>query len=296
MHKLRRQRYHLLGCAALLLLLSGCFQSAGTNPNALSVAQSGPTFTPFPTDTPAQPIEQIVVVTATTDPNELIQQFPTTDPNAGVVIPTVAGSDPNNTGFLIQATADPLLGPLEITATFIVAGATATQAAYVTQTAIAQFGFPTATATPPAALTPATGGPILSGADCVHEVRAEDRNLYRISLVYGVTVAQIAQASGVANPNQISVGQKLVIPGCGTTGAFPPATSVPSGTGGTIPATALPVGGPVSAGSTYVVQQGDTLFAISLQTGVPVVSIANANGITNIDQIFINQQLVIPAS
>jgi LysM repeat protein len=288
----RTRRYQILGCAALLLFLSGCFQSAGTNPDALSVAQSGPTFTPFPTDVPQ---EQVVVVTATQDPNALIQQFPTVDPNiSGAIIPTVAGGDPNNTGFLVQPEQSNLvIDPLDMTATFIIAGATATQAAFITQTAVAQFGFPIATATPPQLL--ATSGPVVSGADCVHEVRAEDRNLYRISLVYGVTVAAIAQASSIANPNQISISQKLVIPGCGTTGARPPATSVPT-TGGTIgQATPIPVGGPVSAGSTYVVQQGDTLFAISLQTGVPVVSIANANGITDIDRIFINQQLVIPA-
>lgn len=289
MHKHRPQRYLTLGCAALLLFLSGCFQSAGTNPESLSVAQAGPTFTPFPTDIPQ---ESVVVVTATTDPNALIEQFPTADPNvSGGIIPTVASSDPNTTGFLI-ATEQPgaVLDPLEITATFIVAGATATQAAYVTQTAIAQFGFPTAT---PTSQLLATSGPVVSGADCVHEVRATDINLYRISLVYGVTFAAIAQASGIANPNQISVGQQLIIPGCGTTGAVPPATTIPT-TGGVV-ATALPVGGPVTAGSTYVVQQGDTLYAISVRTGVPVVSIANANGITDIDRIFINQQLVIPA-
>ncbi|MEZ4671513.1 MAG: LysM peptidoglycan-binding domain-containing protein [Anaerolineae bacterium] len=289
MHIHRTLRYKLIGCAALLLALSGCFQSAGTNPDALSVAQSGPTFTPFPTDIPQ---EQIVVVTATTDPNELIQQFPTADPNlSGAVIPTADGSAPNDTGFLVQPEQqNPVLDPLEITATFIVGGATATQAAYVTQTAIALFGFPTAT--PTAQPLDTTTVPVVSGADCVHEVRVEDRNLYRISLVYGVTVDAIARASGITNPNVISVGQKLTIPGCGTTGAFPPATSIPAA--GNL-ATPLPVGGPVTSGSTYVVQQGDTLFAISIQTGVPVVSIANANGISDIDRIFINQQLVIPA-
>jgi putative chitinase len=102
-----------------------------------------------------------------------------------------------------------------------------------------------------------------------------------------VTPQQIATASGLANMNLIYVGQKLTIPGCGTTGTTPPPTSIPDGsTGGT--------GGPV--GQTYVVVQGDTLFKISQRFGVPVTSIANANGISNINLIVINQQLVIPSS
>ena len=123
--------------------------------------------------------------------------------------------------------------------------------------------------------------------DCIHEVAVGDNNLYRISLKYGVTPQEIANASGLANMNLIYIGQKLTIPNCGNTGVTPPATTVPDGsTGGT--------GGPV--GSTYVVQQGDTLFKISQRFNVPVTSIANANGISNINLIVINQQLVIPSS
>jgi LysM repeat protein len=108
----------------------------------------------------------------------------------------------------------------------------------------------------------------------------------------------IASASGLTNANLIYVGQQLTIPGCGTTGAAPPATSVPTAgaQAGGIISTPLP-GGPVGGpGSTYVVQQGDTLFALSLRFGVTVSAIANANGISNIDQIFLNQELVIPAA
>ncbi len=266
------------GCATLLLSLAGCFQSAGGNPSNLSVAQNaGPTFTPFPTD---PPIVQEVIITATQDPNALIQQFPTQDPNlTGFTIPT---TDPN--GFIIQQDQTGALDPLEITATFIVQQATDTAGIQLTQTAQAIFGIPTATDSPLfATATPAPGIP---GVDCIHEVRAEDRNLYRISLIYGVTPQEIANASGIPNMNLINIGQKLTIPGCGNTGSTPPATSIPDGQGG---------GGTGGAvGTTYVVQQGDTLFKISVQYGVPVTSIANANGLSDINLIVINQQLVIP--
>ena len=266
------------GFAALLLSLAGCFQSAGGNPSNLSVAQNyGPTFTPFPTDAP---IVQQVIVTATQDPNA----FPTQDPNlSGIVIPT---TDPN-AGFTIQQT-DGSIDPLYMTATFIVQQATDTAGIPLTQTAQAIFGIPTVTTAPIFASTPAGGNvPAGNGVDCIHEVSASDSNLYRISLIYGVTPQAIANASGLPNMNLIYVGQKLTIPGCGNTGVTSLATSIPNGQGGG-------TGGP--AGSTYVVQQGDTLFKISQRFNVPVTSIANANGISNINVIVINQQLVIPSS
>lgn len=270
------------GHAALLLSLAGCFQSAGGDQASFSVAQNaGPTFTPFPTD---PPIVQQIVVTATQDPNALIQQFPTQDPNlSGIIIPT---TDPN-AGFTTQQD-NSALDPLEMTATFIVQQATDTAGIALTQTAQAIYGIPTATPAPLFATATTDGTtPIINGTDCIHEVSATDSNLYRISLIYGVTPQEIANASGLPNMNLIYVGQKLTIPGCGKNGTTPPATTAPdASTGGT--------GG--ALGSTYVVQQGDTLFKISQRFGVPVVSIANANGISNINMIVINQQLVIPPS
>ncbi|MCA0453568.1 MAG: LysM peptidoglycan-binding domain-containing protein [Chloroflexi bacterium] len=268
-----------LGSAALLLTLAGCFQSAGGDNSGFSVAQNaGPTFTPFPTD---PPIVQEVIVTATPDPNAIFAEFPTQDPNTlGIAIPT---TDPN--GFTIPQDQQTgvVLDPLEMTATFIVQQATDTAGIQLTQTAQAIFGIPTATeAALFATATPSTGGVVGGTGTCIHTVTATDSNLYRISLNYNATPQEIATASGLANMNLIYVGQELTIPNCGTGVA---ATSVPSdGTGGT--------GGLV--GQTYVVVQGDTLFKISQQFGVPVVSIANANGISNINLIVINQQLVIP--
>lgn len=276
-----KKSLNFFGFAALLLTLTGCFQSAGGNTGGISVAQNaGPTFTPFPTD---PPIVQEVIVTATDDPNAIIQAFPTQDPNqSGFVIPT---TDPN-AGFSIQQ-SDAALDPLEMTATFIVGQATEQAGVQLTQTAQAIFGIPTETAAPIFATATVGGsGTVVNGTDCIHEVSATDSNLYRISLQYGVTPQEIANASGLANMNLIYVGQKLTIPGCGNTGVTPPATSIPDGTGGT--------GGPV--GQTYVVVQGDTLFKISQRFNVPVMSIANANGISNINLIVINQQLVIPSS
>jgi LysM repeat protein len=264
-----------IGCMAMVILLlaSGCFQAAGTGPDGLSVAENtNPTWTPspFPTSEP-QIVTQAVVVTATLDPLQPapFDAFPTQDPSIAQ-FPT---QDP----LLAQAQSQENLDPIYITATFIVQRATETEAFNLTQT----FGAPFATATPTLnplqptfTSTPITGGP------CAYTVVAGD-NLFRIALNHNVTLDQLVQTNGISNPNIIVVGDVLQIPGCGGTGG-------PIVTPGT--------GGPVGSGTTYTVQQGDTLYKISMQFNVPVMSIANANNIQNINLILINQQLVIPAS
>lgn len=289
------------GAGVLLLTLSGCFQQVGGDVQAFSAPDMGATFTPEPTQVIFTPEPITIIVTPTIDPfaPPTIDPFaavPTTDPFAQQQV--FATPDPNLG--MGGPVAQEVIDPLQMTATFIVAGATGTADAYVTQTAIAA-GMVFFTPTPPLFATVApmvatqSGINLGTGVDCVHEVRLEDRNLYRLSLYYGLTVQQIASANGLVNPNIIVVGQKLIIPGCGTTGAFPPATSIPTGVSdlsGQSTGTGVVVGG-----SVYTVQQGDTLFKISLATGVPVMSIAAANPtITNINVIVIGQQLVIPAS
>ncbi len=162
--------------------------------------------------------------------------------------------------------------------------ATATALAFPTEVIVTLPPPETAT---PVLQSPVNQQPIVSGADCIHVVRASDRNLWRISLLYGVTVYQIANASGIANIQVIHVGDQLVIPGCGTLGVSqsPPGSGDQGGGG-------LPNSG--GGGQIHVVQQGETLFQISLQYGVSVSAIAAANGISNINLIYIDQQLVIP--
>jgi LysM repeat protein len=287
--------------AILSLAAAGCFQAAGTGTDALSVAENtNPTWTPFPSDTPF-PTPEPIVITATQDPNLFVAptddfsqsgsldappvgeafptidtsvaQFPTTDPSFAQI--------PTDDPFLAQAQVDQAIDPIYVTATYIVARATMTEAFFLTATA----GGPIITATLAApTLEPgvptATFAPV-PGNNCTYTVVAGD-NLFRISMNYNMTPQELATANGIPNMNSILVGTTLTIPNCGTSGGnpIPGATAVP-GTG---------------TGGTYTVQQGDTLFKISLQYGVPVTSIAAANGISNINLILINQQLVIPAS
>jgi LysM repeat protein len=283
----KRTTYWLIGCVAVLLFASGCFQSAGSSSQAVSgVDNAGATFTPFPSSTPFPTLTPLII-TATIDFSQQSLSFPTQALGQGG---SIVAEQPTS------SIAQPI-DPLDMTATVIIGLATSDQALRLTATACA-LGLCGPTATP---FVPgvATAAPI-PGSDCIHEVRAEDKNLYRISLRYGVTVDAIVAATTprILNPDLISIGQRLTIPGCGTTGAIPPATSTPSPVpgGGVIVATTTPFtsGGGATAGTTYIVKQYDTLFSISMQTGVPVQSIANANGIQNINLILIGQTLVIP--
>ncbi|MCP4543268.1 MAG: LysM peptidoglycan-binding domain-containing protein [Chloroflexi bacterium] len=103
----------------------------------------------------------------------------------------------------------------------------------------------------------------------VHIVQPGE-TLSRIALQHGVTSQAIAAANGIANPNLIYVGQRLVIPGDNGT---PPSSS----------------------SQTYTVQPGDTLSAIALRFGVSTWSLAQTNNIRNPALIYVGQVLLIPS-
>lgn len=183
-----------------------------------------------------------------------------------------------------------------------------------------------ATAIPPARAT------IPPGEDCVHEIRLGD-TLYQLSLAYGLTVNDIARASGITNPDQIAVGQHITIPECGTTGFIPPPTSIPAPSVdlATISPTSDPAelelaaadtrdtlieqaqtslldnaqsdaeadfsiqSAPASAqGGTYTVKQHDTLYGIANRLGTTVDVLATLNGITDVDSLNAGQVLQTP--
>ncbi len=115
-------------------------------------------------------------------------------------------------------------------------------------------------------------------ADTTYTVRRGD-TLAAIARQFGTTIQAIAEANHIINPNLIYVNQVLVIP---TGDSSSPAPTNP------------PAPAPTTPGTTYVVQRGDSLFGISLRFGVPVQTIAQANGISNINLIYVGQPLTIP--
>lgn len=103
----------------------------------------------------------------------------------------------------------------------------------------------------------------------VYIVRYGD-TLSRIARWHGVSVSSLAAANGLANPNHIYVGQRLVIPG----GSYQPS--------------------PAPGWRTYIVRTGDTLYSIGRWYGVSPAAIAAANGLVNWNYIQVGQALRIP--
>jgi LysM repeat protein len=92
---------------------------------------------------------------------------------------------------------------------------------------------------------------------------------------YGVTMAALAAANRITNPNQILIGATLVVPGPGVS------TASLVSSGGQTPS--------------VTVQLGDTLTAVAARYGVSVAALAAANGITNPNYVTAGRHLALPA-
>ncbi|MDZ4768997.1 MAG: LysM peptidoglycan-binding domain-containing protein [Chloroflexota bacterium] len=320
---------------AFILLASGCFQPAGAGLEATNLAQGLPTFTPFPSDIPTEtpiptltetPTLEVTVITATPSLDFLISATPipgaasaTSTPievamaqdiepiwqTATAIYLQQIGIEP---GILPTSTTDPgFIDPLLLTATQLVRNATLAVEIPLTQTAAAMFGATPTLTPPPLIIQPTQGAPvvILSGNDCEHQVQTTDRNLYRLGLEYGIHYLDIAYypLNSIVNPNLIYIGQKIIIPGCGTTGKVPPPTWTPTATSNFPTAMGGAAGYPTFTGNyptftgspiEYTVQAGDTLFYLSLRYGLPIASIVARNPqITNINLIYVGDRIVI---
>ncbi|MEG0260992.1 MAG: LysM peptidoglycan-binding domain-containing protein [Lysinibacillus sp.] len=85
--------------------------------------------------------------------------------------------------------------------------------------------------------------------------------LWQIANQYGINMNAIVQINALPNPNQLVIGQTLVIP---------------------------------TQYSTYIVKSGDTLWSIAQQYGVPIQSIIQINQLTNPNALSPGMTLYIP--
>lgn len=115
--------------------------------------------------------------------------------------------------------------------------------------------------------------PALAQRLTVHVVQPGE-NLYRIALRYGVSVSALAAANGIIDPHRIYVGQRLIIPDSGS----------------------APASLSTSASGTHVVQRGENLYRIALRYRVSLRALAAANGIVDLNRIYVGQVLRIPGS
>ena len=199
---LRRKRLRralCLLCVGLALLLTACFRDASEVIEEPPVAREVISPTALVTDAPA-------------DATEL-----PADSQAEEAPPEVIATEAPPDNFALTATA--LLSRL-------------TEAASLQNDAvsdeIAATSAPATVAIQPT-LIPLERATVPPGEDCIHEIRVGE-TLYMLSLAYGSTVNEIADASGINDVDRITVGQRIIIPGCGTAGFAPPPTSQPTAT------------------------------------------------------------------
>ena len=142
---------------------------------------------------------------------------------------------------------------------------------------------PTHTATP--SVEPPTATPAPTATPVIHVV-AEGEMLLAIAFDYDVTVDEIMQANEL-DSDLIYVGQELIIP---LTTPEPTAET-------TEPAPVVPETPKPSATSfVHIVTAGENLAWIADGYGVTVEAIAEANGISATDLIYVGQRLIIPSA
>ena len=100
-------------------------------------------------------------------------------------------------------------------------------------------------------------------------------NLWNIAQKQGVSLTTIAEINNLVNGNNLSIGQKLEIPGIG--GGLPETTQ-----------TAKP------SIITYTIVKGDTLWTISKRYDVKMTSIILTNQLKEISRLSVGQKLKIP--
>ena len=106
-----------------------------------------------------------------------------------------------------------------------------------------------------------------------HVVQAGEA-LSLIAARYGLTSDAIAAKNGLDDPNDILAGRRLILP-------EPNETFAPADSG-------------TQTDDEYIVQDGDTLFAIAQEFGVSLEALAEENDITDQSQLFVGTKLRIP--
>ena len=103
----------------------------------------------------------------------------------------------------------------------------------------------------------------------VHVVQRGE-TLFRIAQQYGLTVESVATFNSIADPTNIQVGQRLLIPLAGATQSELPAT--------------------------HVVQAGETLKSIATLYGLSIEDLAARNNLTDVNRIYVGQILNISST
>ena len=135
---------------------------------------------------------------------------------------------------------------------------------------------------------PTQARPHVQTASGTAVIVAPGETLAALSRRYQVSVAAIMQANGIANPNSLQVGQRVIIPSRGGSPAVAPRAASVGSAPATVPAA------PALTGF-HVAGPGDTLSKIARRYRVSVTDLARANRIPPHARIKMGERLVIPA-
>lgn len=124
---------------------------------------------------------------------------------------------------------------------------------------------------PPVVVTPA---PVVTAPQPTRYVMVAGDTLNALAERFGVTLQALNRANGITNARLLQVGTVLIIP---------PRTVF--GTGGPV------VTQPPVTTATYTVLAGDTMFSIAARAGVNIYTLAQLNGILNLNAIYTGQVL-----
>lgn len=265
-------------------------------PSLTPLLQASLTFTPYPFNTlgPSATYTPFVPpgATLTASPTPPVGEAQPLGERPTDTLPAPAATQPIDQGGVAVAQV-PTLNANQMSATAIIYGATLTQAA------LQGIVMPTFTPAPGQVInTPIPAGqvviyitatPAMPGGICSQHLVQPNETLSRIAVQYGVTVNQVAQANAITNPDLIQMGATLSIP-C-------PVPATPTPVGAVITPGTTGQGG-LAGGNVYIVQAGDNIYRLSLQFGVTMLDLMNANGMTvaEAQMIYVGQQLVIPPS
>lgn len=140
-------------------------------------------------------------------------------------------------------------------------------------------------------VSPAPSAASATGQTFTYTVVAGD-TLLSIATRFGTTPEAIAQLNSLADPNALTLGQALQIPGTASAAASGAATTTAGQTSG-----ATTTGGATTGGSTsYTVQSGDTLGSIARRFGTTIAELVRVNNLANPDALQVGQKLVVPGS
>jgi LysM repeat protein len=164
------------------------------------------------------------------------------------------------------------------------------------------------------ALTAASPSPISAAGPTSYHVVHHGDTMYSIASHYGVSSWALAQANQVWNPNNIYAGQVLFVPCAGCYYPKPTPCPWPGYCPGPNPnprpypnpypypnprpypnpyPNPYPYPGPINH-CMYQVRWGDTMSGIAARYGVNAWSLAQSNGIYNMNWIYAGQMLRLP--